>query len=82
MLDKHDTESGEEDELISSIDSVIDRTSKEIAIELFLNVVMTHSYVKEKPCEKEYHLFSECLTQGNKCDEFEDSYFKCIESMH
>ncbi|KAK8798990.1 hypothetical protein WA171_005742 [Blastocystis sp. BT1] len=72
MLDTHDTESVEEDEMISSIDSVIDRTSNEVAID----------HVKEKPCEKEMNLFSECLTQGNKCDEFEDSYFKCIESMH
>ena len=35
MLDTHDTESVEEDEMISSIDSVIDRTSNEVAIELF-----------------------------------------------
>ena len=34
MLDTH-TESVEEDEMISSIDSVIDRTSNEVAIELF-----------------------------------------------
>ena len=82
MLDTHDTESVEEDEMISSIDSVIDRTSNEVAIELFQIVRVTSSHVKEKPCEKEMNLFSECLTQGNKCDEFEDSYFKCIESMH
>jgi len=35
MLDTHDTESVEGDEMISSIDSVIDRTSNEVAIELF-----------------------------------------------
>ena len=35
MLDTHDTESVEEDEMKSSIDSVIDRTSNEVAIELF-----------------------------------------------
>ncbi len=82
MLDTHDTESVEEDEMISSLDSAIDVTNKAVAIELFLSVLIIYSHVKEKPCEKEMNLFSECLTKGDKCDEFEDSYFKCIETIH
>ena len=35
----------------------------------------------EKPCDEEMKLFSECLVNGNACEEFEEKYFKCMETV-
>ncbi|KAK8798352.1 hypothetical protein WA588_003434 [Blastocystis sp. NMH] len=72
MLDKHDNESIKEAEELVSLDESIEEAEKDLVVKS----------VKSKPCEQEMTLFSECLTNGKECEEFESSYFKCIESMN
>ena len=37
-------------------------------------------HLKKRPCEEEMSLFSECLTKGEACSEFEEKYFECVQS--
>ena len=51
-------------------------------LSLLLGPISCCSHLKERPCEVEMNLFSECLTKGEACSELEEKYFKCVESAN
>ena len=46
----------------------------------FIIIIVEYSQIKEKPCEEEMQLFSDCLVKGENCEEFEEKYFKCMQA--
>lgn len=42
---------------------------------------MIYRHVRDKPCQSEMELFSNCLRDGEDCNAFEESYFKCIDEL-
>lgn len=45
-------------------------------------MVVNGRQVKERPCDEEMHLFSDCLVKGEECKEFEERYFACMEKAY
>ena len=79
---KNDLENETETEMMEEVNNAIEEVESTLFLQQIIAVQLTNSDEKEKPCEEEMQLFSECLVNGENCEEFEEKYFKCMDSAN
>ena len=78
-MKKNDEEMEEENKTITEAQEAVKEAHEALFVELSLPRILTSRQVKEKPCDEEMRLFSDCLVKGENCSEFEERYFACME---
>ena len=81
LIEENDRRITEEEQELSSVEKTAEEIEHSLIIEYWITLIVISRHVREKPCQSEMELFSKCLRDGEDCNAFEESYFKCIDEL-
>ena len=81
MIEKNDRRVTEEEQELSTVEKTAEEIEQSLIIEYWTELIVISRHVREKPCQSEMELFSNCLRDGEDCNAFEESYFTCIDEL-